>query len=280
MIPGRRPLRGCEHRAVLLSGPPSVTLAVPTAVARLAGVAELEPVWVNELGGITWRCGEGARFVKWAPAGSSLDLAAEAVRLSWAAAFTPVPRVLEEGRDDGGAWLLTAAVPGESAVHPRWLRDPATAVTAIGEGLRALHDSLPVGECPFDWSAAVQLSEARQRAAAGLLHPSTWQPAHIALSVPEVLARLADVPDADRLVVCHGDACSPNTLIDEDGRWSGHVDLGRLGTADRWADLAVATMSTEWNYGPGWERPLLEAYGVEPDPLRTAYYRLLWDAGP
>jgi kanamycin kinase len=81
------------------------------------------------------------------------------------------------------------------------------------------------------------------------------------------------------LVVCHGDACAPNTLLDESG-WTGHVDLGALGVADQWADLAVATWSTTWNYGGGWERPLLDAYGVEPDPVRTAYYRLLWDLDP
>jgi hypothetical protein len=63
------------------------------------------------------------------------------------------------------------------------------------------------------------------------------------------------------------------------GRWSGHVDLGRLGIADRWADLAIATRSAGWNYGPGWERLLLDAYGVEPDPERTRYYGLLWDLG-
>ncbi len=82
------------------------------------------------------------------------------------------------------------------------------------------------------------------------------------------------------LVVCHGDACAPNTLLSDDGRWSGHVDLGFLGVADRWADLAVATWSTEWNYGPGWEEPLLDAYGIDPDRERMAYYRLLWDLGP
>jgi aminoglycoside phosphotransferase len=63
----------------------------------------------------------------------------------------------------------------------------------------------------------------------------------------------------------------------DDGRWSGHVDLGALGLAGRWADLAVATWSTTWNYGPGWETPLLQAYGVAPDPDRTRYYRLLYD---
>ncbi|MEV5414504.1 hypothetical protein AB0K60_37425 [Thermopolyspora sp. NPDC052614] len=34
------------------------------------------------------------------------------------------------------------------------------------------------------------------------------------------------------------------------------------------------------NYGPGWEEPLLRAYGVEPDPVRTHYYRLMWTLGP
>ena len=78
-------------------------------------------------------------------------------------------------------------------------------------------------------------------------------------------------------MVCHGDACAPNTLIGDDGRWSSHVDLGALGVGDRWADIAIATWSTQWNYGPGWERALLDAYGIEPDPERTAWYRLLWD---
>jgi kanamycin kinase len=58
------------------------------------------------------------------------------------------------------------------------------------------------------------------------------------------------------------------------------VDLATLGVADRWADLAVATLATTWNYGPGWEDPLLAAYGVERDPPRTGYYRALWDVGP
>jgi aminoglycoside phosphotransferase len=72
--------------------------------------------------------------------------------------------------------------------------------------------------------------------------------------VVRALELVADMPDIDKLVVCHGDACAPNTLLTVDGTCSGHVDLGVLGVADRWADLAVATWSAEWNYGPGWER--------------------------
>jgi kanamycin kinase len=80
-------------------------------------------------------------------------------------------------------------------------------------------------------------------------------------------------PAADRLVVCHGDPCSPNTILDDALRPVGIVDLGRLGVADRWADLAVATWSLEWNYGPGFDRTLLDAYGVTADAQRIAFYR-------
>jgi kanamycin kinase len=104
----------------------------------------------------------------------------------------------------------------------------------------------------------------------------------VARAVPEradadTLARLADAPDVVGPVVCHGDACAPNTLLHDDGTWAAHVDLGRLGVADPWADLAIASYSTVWNYGAGYEHFVYEAYGVDPDPDRIAYYRLLWD---
>lgn len=240
-----------------LAGPPARDVPVPDAVSRLAAGRPVRPVWENQLGGLTFEVGSGSTgcFVKWAPRGSGIDLAGEAERLRWARPHTPVPEVLDIGDDaDGGSWLALASLPGRSAVDPRWVADPASAVRAIGHGLRRLHDAAPVRECPFDWSIDARVASA----------PEAEQ------------GRLAAAPDVDRLVVCHGDACAPNTLLLDDGTWSGHVDLGALGVADRWADLAVATWSTEWNFGPGWERPLLDAYGVAPDPERTAFYRLLW----
>ncbi|MFI9580583.1 aminoglycoside 3'-phosphotransferase [Streptomyces sp. NPDC052236] len=246
---------------MLYSGPPLSPVHVPAPINALAGDRPLLPVWQNQLGGLTFQIGSGDRrlFAKWAPAGSGLDLAAEAVRLRWAGRFTPVPRVRDHGSGEDGAWLVTHGVPGESAVSRRWRADPGTAVRALGAGLRVLHDRLPVADCPFTWSVEHRLEHARR---AGM----------------KVSADLPEPPPVDRLVVCHGDPCAPNTLLHDDGSWSGHVDMGTLGIADRWADLAVATWSTEWNYGPGWEDALLDAYGIAPDPYRTDFYRRLWSA--
>ena len=272
-----------------LDTPPS-QMEVPASVAAIAAGRPARLLWENELGGLAFLVGSKPRagaetdvgqcFVKWTPAGSGIDLAAERDRMAWAAAYTPVARPLDLGADEAGSWLVTTALPGENAVSPRWLANPRTAVTAIGTGLRALHDRLPVADCPFSWAAAGRVAQARRGVADGWLDPARWHEDHQPLGVDRALELVGDIPPADRLVVCHGDACAPNTLLDDEGHWSAHVDLGDLGVADRWADLAIATWSTEWNYGPGWEDVLLAAYGVDPDPVRTRYYRLLWDLGP
>lgn len=274
---------------------PTDAVPVPDVVRELAGNGRITPVWTNGLGGRTFRIDpfdanvpdpdaapgpQGAAqqtvsYVKWLPRtarslAERVDLADEAERLRWAAPYTPVPQVLEAGADENAEWLATVAIDARSAVDPRWLAEPETAARAIGAGLRELHDALPVDRCPWTWSISDRMAVAEERAARG--HAADgWS--------VETRARLLDAPDHDRLVVCHGDACAPNTLLDDDGGWAGHVDLGALGIADRWADLAVATYSLGWNYGPGYDHLVYEGYGIEEDPGRVAYYRLLWDLG-
>jgi kanamycin kinase len=217
---------------------PTGPVPVPAAVARIADRRDVNAVWLNELGGVTFSLA-GAEYVKVYPDQHASLLTAEATRLRWAAGFAAVPRVLSTGP----GWLHTAALPGRSAVDAHWVARPLEAARAIGAGLRLLHDALPVDRCPFDSPA--------------------WVP--------------ADAPPADELVVCHGDACAPNTIVGDDGRCTGHVDLGDLGVADRWSDLAVATMSLAWNFGTAHEDALLAAYGVAPDHERIAYYRARWE---
>ncbi|MDR6866866.1 kanamycin kinase [Microbacterium resistens] len=241
---------------------PVEPVTVPARVEELARGAALVCVWDNDYGGLTFRAtpetGEPF-YIKWGPRNLEFTLRDEAERMAWAARWIRVPRVLAQGEDDEHEWLVTAAIDGLSAVDPRWVAEPATAVRAVGEALRAMHDALPVEECPWEWSVEARIANAEHRD----------------VEVPE---RFRTAPGIDRLVVCHGDACCPNTLIGDDGRWIAHVDMALLGVADRWADLAVASMSTEWNFGPGWEDALIEAYGLEPDRERLAYYRDLWNA--
>jgi kanamycin kinase len=226
---------------------------VPDAVLRVAAHdgADCELVWRNDLGGLTFRLlGRRAeRYVKWNPRTTGIDLDRERVRLEWLSGRHPVPCVLEHGSDETAQWLVTAALPGSHAVGDEWRARRPEAIRAIAAGLRALH-AIPVGTVPAALAA------------------TSW-PARVP-------ANLGPRPPVDRLVVVHGDACAPNTLVGEDGSWTGHVDLGDLGVGDPWADLAVASLSLDWNFGEGHQGELFDAYGIERDEERIRYYRALW----
>ncbi|MCH1883575.1 aminoglycoside 3'-phosphotransferase [Agrococcus sp. ARC_14] len=228
-----------------LAGPPPAGSPVPRAIAALAAHHPVELIWQNEPGGITARIDRpgGPVFAKWNPAGSPESLAAEAERMRWLAQTdrVPVPKVLALIAERDGELLVTAAIAGDSIVSSVGLREPALAAAALGSGLRQLH-AVPIADCPFpapDWTASV-----------------------------------TDAPQQD-LVVCHGDPCAPNTLI-HDGRFAGLVDLGRVGVADRWSDLAIASWSLEWNGLADSEPAFWRAYGIEPDAARIEQWRARW----
>ena len=219
----------------------------PEVVVKLAGGIEPQLVWTNELGGLTYRVGE--RFVKYNPRSTSIDLDREVLRLEWLTKRHPAPRVLEVGADESAQWMVTEALPGDHAVGDHWRERSAEAINAIATGLLALH-SVAIHDAPEEWVLDSWVSRT----------PDGFD------------AR----PSIDEPVLLHGDACAPNTLIDSDGRWVGHVDLGDLSVGDRWADLAIASLSLDWNFGDGHQGEFFAAYGVDPDFERIEYYRALW----
>lgn len=221
---------------------------VPGVVVGLAGGLAPELVWRNDLGGLTFRTGD--RFVKWNPLRTGIDLERERARLDWISGRHPAPHVVASGCDGEAQWLVTEALPGESAVGDTWRARRPEAIRAIATGLRAIH-AVAIDDFPPHWTAQVWVGRAP---------PS-----------------LGPRPPLDRPVLVHGDACAPNTLVSAAGEWTGNVDFGDLAVGDRWADLAVASLSLDWNFGAGHQHELFDAYGIEPDEERARYYRALWD---
>ncbi len=220
---------------------------IPGVVADLAAGGRCDLVWRNELGGLTFRIADG--YLKWNPRRTGIDLEREIDRLGWISTRHPAPKVLDHGAVDEAQWVLTGALPGEPAVGDTWRARRPDAIAAIGTGLRTLH-TLTHDDFPAHWAEQV------------------W--------VGRRPAALGPAPAIIDPVVVHGDACAPNTLISPTGNWVGNVDFGDLAVGDRWADLAVASLSLDWNFGEGHQHELYDAYGIEPDEERIRYYRALW----
>jgi kanamycin kinase/aminoglycoside 3'-phosphotransferase-2 len=79
----------------------------------------------------------------------------------------------------------------------------------------------------------------------------------------------------EELVFTHGDYSMPNVDL-KDGKISGFLDLGGCGTADPYADLAIAERSVIRNYGAEYVELFYKAYGIDaPDRKKVKLYQLL-----
>jgi aminoglycoside phosphotransferase len=210
------------------------------------------------------------------------DLGAEAERLCWLAKVgIPTPEVVEYDISEDCAWLVTTAVPGRSAAED-WPADQRTnVIDAVAGFTRSLHD-LPIEDCPYERNLAVIMPAADHAVRQHLVDLDRLDPAYAGWTPQRLLDEAyATVPASEALVVCHGDLCLPNVLLDPDTlRVTGLIDVGRLGRADRYADLALATRSIASaqnpQYGVHHADRYLTHYGVEQaDTNRVTFYRLL-----
>ena len=229
----------------------------------------------------TWRLTgpDGAvRFAKVARGGARYPtLRGESERMIWADAYLPVPVVVALEELGDATVLVTEALPGQDATSAVWRDDVPGLVRALGRGLRRFHEAVGEEWCPFRFDLARALAHVEERVRTGDIRRSGFHTEHAHLTPAGALAELeALAPDEEDLVVCHGDFCPPNVLLRE-GAVTGYVDLGELGAADRWWDVAVGAWSVGWNFGEELEAPFYESYGVTPDPKRIRFFRLLYD---
>ncbi|MFC0675213.1 phosphotransferase [Brachybacterium hainanense] len=258
----------------------------PVPPAPPPELRDWRPITGGESGDLVLRSPDGGRIAKVASPARGDELAGERDRLLWLhGTAIPSPAVLGWGTDVNGAMLLIEALPGVPAdeLGPVGLERAWPSVLAL---VRSLH-RLPASSCPFVHGIADMLAAARATVAGGRVRteflPEELQdapPVEILESL-EVEAPLRLSQEAAQTVVCHGDLCLPNILVDPHTcQVTGLVDAGRLGRGDPYLDLALllATAREVWADGDAAahaERLLEQALGLVLDrPRRDFVLRL------
>jgi streptomycin 3"-kinase len=251
-----------------------------------------ERVTSGESGAVVLRSADGSRYAKFVTAEQQAVLEAERNRIDWAAGCgVPTAQVLDWATSSEWACLLTGAVDGVSAD-----RLPASALwrawPSITATLRRLHDT-PAWDCPFTRGLAEMFTDAENVVSRGAVNPQ-FLPAEFRQTPPaELLTQLRSeehqrqVEEAVDLVVCHGDLCLPNVMLDPATHAvTGLIDLGRLGRADRYADIALLLANSRGTWTDEAQATAADAafedgYGITLSPDRRLFYLCLdgltWD---
>ena len=213
-------------------------------------------------------------FLKQGRGDAAADLADEYARLRWLAGRLPTPAVMAFSASGEEAHLLTTAIPGRTAWQ-MLTEDPAgreAVVDALANFLLRLH-ALPVDVCPFD-SGSPRLALARGRMEARLVDGDDFGDAHKGWTAEQVWVELEHLGGFEvHPVVPHGDFSLDNILV-ADGEVTGCIDVGRLGVADRWQDLAIMWDCLD-EFDAALQARLLESYGVALDERRLRFHLAL-----
>ncbi|WP_188991812.1 APH(3'') family aminoglycoside O-phosphotransferase [Paenibacillus nasutitermitis] len=218
---------------------------------------EWEPVPFGESGDFVYRRNDNLAYAKITPPAGVADLAGERDRLLWLRGRSVAcPEVVEWNEGEEGACLVMTAIPGVSAANLSGA-DLLDAWPSMVQQLAILH-RLSVDQCPFERSLSQMFGRAVDVVSRGAVNSEFLPDEDKYTPQDELLARVKrELPvrlDQERtdLVVCHGDPCIPNFMIDPDSlQCTGLIDMGRLGTADRYADLALMVA----NAGESWTEP-------------------------
>jgi streptomycin 3"-kinase len=251
-------------------------------MGQTCGVLGWSPVSTGESSAQVFRRDDGALVAKCVGPDGVQDLLEERRRIEWLAGTgVPGPSVVDWSiTAQGGAELVMTAVPGVPASE----LDSGTLLRAWPElvgMLRRLHE-LPAPDCPFERRLARMFRIAEDVVRRDAVIPDFLTEDQRGRPHTELLADLQAQLDerlaqeAGDLAVCHGDACLPNFMVDPDTlECTGLIDLGRLGTADRHADLSLlqANARETWQ-GDDEDRAnrLLPALYGPTDPARIRFY--------
>jgi streptomycin 3"-kinase len=242
------------------------------------------PVRTGESGDLVYRRDDGLAYAKIAPVARSADLAGERDRLAWLhGRGVTCPEVIDYHEAEEGACLVMTAIRGMPAVDLPGA-DLLKAWPSMARHLGILHE-LSTDQCPFDRSLSLMFERAADVVARNAVNPDFLPdedketPAcELLVCIERELPARLDQEATDR-VVCHGDACMPNFMIDpESFQCAGLIDFGRLGTADRYVDLALMVANARESWSSREEEAqaiaiLFDTLGIEaPDRERLAFY--------
>ena len=208
--------------------------------------------------------------------------------VNWIANRIPVPSIHAYCEQNGLAYTLMTKIEGEMLCSADNFAYPEMVIKTVAQGLKMLW-SIDVSECPYTTSRLDErLKAAEYNVKNGLVDLDNVEPETFGTkgfkNPEELLMWLKNNRPEEDIVLTHGDFCLPNIFV-KDGQISGFIDLGKMGPADRWQDVAIAIRSLDHNFNGKYTegkklfdfkpQMLINELGIAWDEEKYRYYILL-----
>lgn len=197
--------------------------------------------------------------------------------LNWLNGRLSVPEIVLFDDETENEFLITKAIPGEMVCSEKYLDNPMLALEIIKEAFNSIY-SVDISDCPFDVSNKYKLSLIKNNVEKGLIKNENLKSETLKRfgNVEGMLNYLIDNQFEEELCFSHGDTSLPNIFSFND-KFSGFIDVGECGIADKWFDIAICEKSIRRNFGEKYVSKFYEKLNIVPNRNKIDYYLLMME---
>lgn len=211
----------------------------------------------------------GTYYLKMAKKGM---LTREYEALKWLEGKLSVPKVVLFDDSTENEFLITEAISGEMVCSDYYRKNPYSALEIIVSAFKYIY-SVDISNCPFDVSIDYKLALVENNVKNNLLSVENINPDTLKKhgNIDGILKYLKDNKFKAEYCFSHGDTSLPN-IFAIDNKFSGFIDVGECGIADKWFDLAICEKSIRRNLGEDFVIKFYEKLNIIPDREKIDYY--------
>lgn len=198
-------------------------------------------------------------------------------KLKWLDGKLRVPRIVIYDKNDDTEFLITEAVRGEMVCSSKYQDNPELGIKIIAQAFKDIY-AVDISECPFDVSIDYKLKLVETNVRDKLIDAMQVNEKYLLEfgSLEKILTFLQENKFYDEKCFSHGDISLPNLFADGNN-FSGFIDVGECGIADKWFDLAICEKSIIRNFGLKYVGRFYEELGIIPDRKKIDYYILMME---
>lgn len=206
----------------------------------------------------------------------------EALNMTWLKKYCKVPEIHRYGMVKDNYYCMMEYLPGVMFQELLDSYDVKDVVKTYASLIRQFHDIDPVG-LPHNHSLEQKLKHVEYCMEKQLINTDHFERELKQYTIEEIYQKIQTyLPIEEDLVLCHGDICMPNIMMNG-LELSGYIDIVGIGVCDRHLDLAIGLRSLRYNlelYRYEFNQEVvdlfLETYGIkELEKEKVEFYILL-----